>query len=39
MEISRLLPMMWEGLLETLYMTLVSTACAYVIGIPEVIPC
>ncbi|MBO5657561.1 MAG: ABC transporter permease [Agathobacter sp.] len=34
MEISRLLPMMWEGLLETLYMTLVSTACAYVIGIP-----
>ena len=34
MEISRLLPMMWEGLLETLYMTLVSTACAYIIGIP-----
>ena len=28
------LPMLWEGLLGTLYMTLASTALAYVVGLP-----
>ena len=29
-----MIPMMWEGVLETLYMTLWSTGLAYLIGIP-----
>ena len=31
---SQLGPLMWQGALETLYMTLVSTAIAYVLGLP-----
>ncbi len=31
---SQMVSMMWEGVLETLYMTLWSTGLAYVIGIP-----
>ena len=34
MEISQLIELMWEGILETLYMTLVSTGLAYLFGIP-----
>ena len=34
MEINQLLELMWEGTLETLYMTLVSTGLAYLFGIP-----
>ena len=31
---AEMIPMMWEGVLETLYMTLWSTGLAYLIGIP-----
>lgn len=34
MEFSQLAEMMWEGIGESLYMTLVSTLLAYVLGIP-----
>lgn len=34
MPIAQLLPLLADGLLETLYMTLVSTLMAYVIGLP-----
>lgn len=34
MEISQLLTMMWNGIGETLYMTLVSTLMSYLFGIP-----
>ena len=34
MEFSQLAEMMWEGIGESLYMTLVSTLLAYVFGIP-----
>ena len=34
MEFSQLVEMMWEGIGESLYMTLVSTLLAYVFGIP-----
>ena len=34
MTIEQLLPMMGQGILETLYMTVVSTICAYLIGLP-----
>ena len=30
----QLLPMLWEGTVETLYMTLWSSAIAYLIGLP-----
>ena len=30
----KLLPMLWEGTVETLYMTLWSSAIAYLIGLP-----
>ena len=30
----KLLPMLWEGTIETLYMTLWSSAIAYLIGLP-----
>ncbi|MCF0140679.1 MAG: ABC transporter permease [Mogibacterium sp.] len=34
METSVLINLLWTGLLETLYMTLVSTLVAYIIGLP-----
>lgn len=34
MSLSQLVPMMWEGIKETLYMTFASTVLAYCIGIP-----
>ena len=34
METSVLIGLLWEGLLQTLYMTFVSTLIAYVIGLP-----
>ena len=34
MEINQLLSLLGKGILETLYMTVVSTAIAYVLGIP-----
>ncbi len=34
MEIGQLLNIMWEGTLESLYMTVVSTLLAYIFGIP-----
>lgn len=34
METSVLVGLLWQGLLETLYMTIVSTLVAYVIGLP-----
>lgn len=34
MALEKLIPLLWEGVLDTLYMTLVSTAFAYIIGIP-----
>ena len=34
MEFSQLVEMMWEGILESLYMTVISTALAYLFGIP-----
>ncbi len=34
MEFSQLVEMMWEGIGESLYMTLVSTLLAYIFGIP-----
>ena len=34
MPFSQLMPLMWQGTLETLYMTLVSTLIAYVLGLP-----
>ncbi len=30
----KLLPLLWEGVVDTLYMTLWSSAIAYVIGLP-----
>ena len=34
MPFEQLMPLMWNGTLETLYMTLVSTLIAYVLGLP-----
>lgn len=34
MELGQLVSIMWEGILESLYMTVVSTLLAYVIGVP-----
>ena len=34
MPFEQLMPLMWQGTLETLYMTLVSTLIAYVLGLP-----
>lgn len=34
MDMQQMVPLMWQGLLETLYMTLWSTGLAYLIGIP-----
>ncbi|MDO4488408.1 MAG: methionine ABC transporter permease [Eubacteriales bacterium] len=34
MSFSQMVPLMWKGILETLYMTVVSTGLAYVLGIP-----
>lgn len=34
MEFSQLIEMMWEGIGESLYMTLVSTVLSYLFGIP-----
>ena len=34
MPLKQLIPLLFDGLLETLYMTLVSTLMAYVIGLP-----
>lgn len=34
MEFKQLIEMMWEGIGESLYMTLISTSLAYVFGIP-----
>lgn len=34
METSVLIGLLWQGLLETLYMTIVSTLVAYIIGLP-----
>ncbi|MDO5519542.1 MAG: methionine ABC transporter permease [bacterium] len=34
MELNKILPLLVDGTLETLYMTIVSTLCAYVLGIP-----
>ncbi|MGN1155414.1 MAG: methionine ABC transporter permease, partial [Agathobacter sp.] len=34
MELGQLVSIMWEGILESLYMTVVSTLLAYVFGIP-----
>ncbi|MBQ0004797.1 MAG: ABC transporter permease [Clostridiales bacterium] len=34
METSVLVGLLWQGLLETLYMTIVSTLVAYIIGLP-----
>lgn len=34
MALEKLIPLLWEGVLDTLYMTLVSTIFAYIIGIP-----
>lgn len=34
MTIQQMLPLLGKGILESLYMTLVSTACAYIIGMP-----
>ena len=34
MELEQLISIMWDGILETLYMTLVSTLLAYLFGIP-----
>lgn len=34
MALEKLIPLLWDGVLDTLYMTLVSTAFAYIIGIP-----
>ncbi len=34
MSFSQMWPLLWEGTLETLYMTLVSSVAAYLLGIP-----
>lgn len=34
MEINQLAGLLWQGSLETLYMTLLSMACSYIVGIP-----
>ena len=34
MSFDKMLPMLWQGTLETLYMTLLSSLVAYLIGIP-----
>ena len=34
MELGQLIGIMWDGILETLYMTLISTLLAYLLGIP-----
>ena len=34
MDFGQLVSIMWDGILETLYMTVVSTLLAYILGIP-----
>ena len=34
MEFGQLVSIMWDGILQTLYMTVVSTLLAYILGIP-----